>query len=113
MLLTNTAVLEHDFLPGMYAGSYFPKAQVDKVKNVLLSLCAAIEQDRPASVEQFLKLTHAATEAINDLADEFYENGSELETVAREVMADDFAFIAKAYGFGQVDIEEIIAPREW
>ena len=113
MQLTNERVGKHAFLADMYADSYFPKPQVDKVKAVLLDLCVAIEQERPASAEHFLRLTHAATERINGLAEEFEQNGSELETAAREAMAAEFGVIAEAYGFGGLDIEEVIAPRDW
>ena len=37
----------------------------------------------------------------------------ELETVAREIMADEFRFVLGAYGFHQVDVEDAIAPRDW
>src|SRR5262245_4628583 len=97
----------------MYGDRYFPKPQVDKVKAILLELCGTIEDEQPATVEHFLRLTHRATEQINALAEEFEDNGSELETVAREVMAADFGFIAEAYGFGNVDREDIIGPRDW
>jgi hypothetical protein len=97
----------------MYADSYFPKPQVDKVKDILLGLCRRIEEEKPSTVDHFLRLTHEATERINGLAEEFEEHDSELETGAREAMAADFGFIAEAYGFGSIDIEEIIAPRDW
>lgn len=58
-------------------------------------------------------LTHKATEQINDLEAVFEENGSEIETVARETIAEDFIRIADAYGLTDADIEELIAPREW
>ncbi len=38
---------------------------------------------------------------------------SEIETVAREVIAADFRYIAQAYGFGHVDSEDLIATRNW
>jgi hypothetical protein len=47
------------------------------------------------------------------LAGEFEDAGSEIETVARECIGDDFDFIARAYGFGDVDTEELIATRDW
>lgn len=37
---------------------------------------------------------------------------SEREANAREILAADFDFIVKAYGF-DLDIEEVIAPRDW
>lgn len=113
MRVTNALVASHTFLSDMYGDSYFPNAQVDKVKDVLLGLCARIEGEKVSSVEHLLRLTHEATERINSLAGEFEDNDSELETVAREAMAADFGFIAEAYGFGSVDIEELIAPRDW
>lgn len=58
-------------------------------------------------------MTHAATEKINELEGEFEEHDSELETVAREVMAGDFDYIVRAYGFTEVDLEDVIAPRDW
>ncbi|MBB1246950.1 hypothetical protein GL263_25885, partial [Streptomyces durbertensis] len=58
-------------------------------------------------------LTHAATEEFNELDEALGEAGSGIETVAREEIAEDFAFIASAYGFGNADVEELIAPRDW
>jgi hypothetical protein len=111
--VTNGLVLSHAFLTEMYSDSYFPRVLVDKVRDILLTLCSSIEQERPATVDHFLQLTHAATERINELAEEFEDQDSEFETVARESTAADFRFIAETYGFGNVDIEEIIGPRDW
>ncbi|MPN01681.1 hypothetical protein SDC9_148892 [bioreactor metagenome] len=36
-----------------------------------------------------------------------------METAARECIAADFEAIAKAYGFEDADVEELIALREW
>jgi hypothetical protein len=46
------------------------------------------------------------------LADEFIENDSDIETVARDAIGGDFAFIVKAYGF-DIDSEKVIATRNW
>ncbi len=103
----------HNFLQGMYADGYFPDFLVDRIKAILVELCGSIESEKPQDNEALLKLTHAATDKINDLEEEFEENESELETEAREVMAEDFDYIVKAYGFNDVDIEDVIATREW
>jgi hypothetical protein len=113
MSISNDKIRNHKFLTGMYSDGYFPDSLVDKIKAILLGLCEQVEHDQPKDDESLLKLTHAATEQINDLAQEFGENGSELETVAREVMADDFRFIVCAYGFEDIEIEDVIAPRDW
>ena len=75
--------------------------------------CERIETDRPADLTALYALTHAATEEFNDLQDVFVEAGSEIETVAREEIAEEFWFVARVYGFADADVEELIAPRDW
>ena len=97
----------------MYNDEHFPTFLVDKCKAILIQLCFDIEQQQPKYVRAFYALTHAATEKINDLEDEFIDNDSEIETTARECIAQNFVFIAKTYGFIDADVEEILAPRTW
>jgi hypothetical protein len=110
--IQNQQILAHSFLKNMQEDPYFPAAQVEKGKEILRKLCEAIEAEKPSSLEQLYALTHAATEEFNLLGEEFEENGSELETAARENIGADFEFVAKAYGF-EADAEELIATREW
>lgn len=112
MTITNAKLTEYKFLKDMYEDGYFPNFLVDKCKTILVELCVQIETQKPSTDADLFKLTHAATERINDLAEEFEENDSELETGAREAFGEDFGFIVEAYGF-EVDIEEVIAPRDW
>lgn len=113
MTLNNKAILAHTFLEDMYSDDYFPNFLVDKIKNILMDLCKEIEAKAPSTNEALYVLTHAATEKINDLEQEFEENESELETGAREAMGADFDFIVHSYGFVDADLEEVIAPRDW
>jgi hypothetical protein len=113
MAIANEQIRNRQLLADMYADDYFPDFLVDKIKAILLDLCEQIERERPKDEQSLLKLTHAATERINGLAEEFEENDSELETGAREAMGAEFAYIVRAYGFEDVDIEEVIAPRDW
>ncbi len=111
--MNNNTMKNYKFLEEMYSDGYFPDFLVDKIKLILVELCESIESEKPQSNEELIKLTHAATDRINDLEDEFEENESELETGAREAMAENFDYIVKAYGFSDVDIEDVIATREW
>jgi Family of unknown function (DUF5713) len=108
--ITNQSLQEYKFLADMYQDQYFPAFLVDKGKAILVRLCEKIEKERPLNTSALYTLTHAATEEFNRLAEEFDDNGSEIETAAREAIAGDF--IAKAYGF-DADVEELIAPRDW
>lgn len=113
MKLSNESMANHAFLKEMYEDSYFPDAVVKKCEDVLLALCHEIEQRKPASLSALYELSHAATERINALEQAFEEHGSGIETTGREAIGDDFARIARAYGFSDADFEELIAPRHW
>ena len=110
-MLKNQRLQSYAFLQGMYDDGYFPNFLVDKGKAILVSLCEQIEKTKPLG-DEVLKLTHAATEEFNELAEEFGEHGSEIETAARDCIGTDFASILEAYGY-DIDVEEAIAPRDW
>jgi Family of unknown function (DUF5713) len=111
--LSTETIRQYSFLKEMYEDDYFPNNLVDKGRKILIDLCWQIEQKKPNSLSDLYELTHAATNQFNDLQEEFEENDSEIETGARECIAMDFDFIAKAYGFEEADIEELIATRDW
>lgn len=113
MPITDSKMTQHAFVAAMYDDDYFPEKCVDMVKAVLVTLCEDIEEEQPQTLEDLYELTHSATESINDLADVFEENESELETGAREIMCEEFMTIAGAYGFQNADLEELVAPRDW
>lgn len=51
-------------------------------------MCKHIESERPKNLDTLYLITHAATEQLNDLQDEFEENESKIETVVREYLAE-------------------------
>jgi len=113
MPISNQQVTEHSFLRGMYRDEYYPDHVVDQGRAILLALCARIEAQWPADLGTLYVLTQAATEEFNALQAEFEAADSDIETVAREEMAEDFWFVAQAYGFTDADVEELIATRDW
>ena len=113
MSVTNRQVAGHSFLKGMYADGYYPDHVVDKGRAILVRLCERIEVERPRDLAELYALTEVATEEFNALEEDFAAAGSEIETVAREVIAEDFGFVASAYGFADADLEELVAARDW
>lgn len=111
--IQNEKIKQYPFLREMYSDGYFPNFLVDKCKSILIELSAKIETQKPENLTALYELTHAATDRFNDMENEFHENDSEIETGARECIAEDFMFISIAYGFENADIEELIATREW
>ncbi|MDX2681366.1 DUF5713 family protein [Streptomyces sp. NY05-11A] len=113
MPITNQQVAEPEFLRQRYADGYFPDHVVDKGRAILLRLCERIEAERPSDLAALHVLTQTATEEFNLLEAEFEAAGSEIETAAREEIAEDFWVVASTYGFTHADIEELIATRDW
>ena len=113
VVISNQQIEAHEFLQCMDNDEYFPRNLVDKGRQILLRLSERIEREQPADEAALYSLTHAATRQFNDLAEEFYDANSEIETSAAECIALDFEFIAKAYGFENADLEELIATRDW
>jgi len=113
MPVSNPQVTEHAFLRGLYRDDYYPDPVVDLGKAILLRLCERVETERPADLPALYVLTEIATEEFNALQDDFEAADSEIETVAREEIAEDFWFVAQAYGFADADVEELIAVRDW
>ncbi|MBK5540520.1 hypothetical protein JFV28_11975 [Pseudomonas sp. TH05] len=112
MSISNPALQHYPFLAEMAGDSYYPPHLVAKGQQLLAALCASIEAQAPKDLDALYALTHATTEQFNSLAEAFDEQGSEIETVARECIGADVAAIATAYGF-DADIEELISPRDW
>jgi Family of unknown function (DUF5713) len=113
MSLTNATMKNYKFLKEMYEDSYFPPNLVKKGEEILVELCLEIEKRTPQNLKELYKLTHAATDKFNELAEEFDEADSEIETVARDCIGEDFANIAKAYDFADADMEHLITTRDW
>ena len=101
----------YKLLEEMYQDGYFPDFLVDKVKAELQKVIDLLERgetDREAVQE---KLDEAVC-AINDLQEEFDENDSEIETVARECIAAAVAYILEWFGI-PIDTEEAVRERDW
>jgi uncharacterized coiled-coil protein SlyX len=112
-LLMSTQKLPADFvfLPEMYEDNYFPAAQVDKVKAAIQKVAAYLEKGDFATEKVQQKLD-SMTSKINDLQEDFEEHDSEIETGARESIADTVARILAHFNV-DIDIEEALREREW
>jgi hypothetical protein len=85
---------------------YYPPASVEKVKAELVKLVDFLEGG-PRPVADVQAFCDTMTEAINGLEDEM-----ELETVAREDIAETVGHVFDTYGV-EIDLEEALRNREW
>ena len=101
----------YKLLDEMYQDEYYPNFLVDNVKGVLLKVIYSLEKGEKNTEIIQEKLDEAVC-AINDLQEEFYENDSEIETVARDCIGVTVEYILKWFGI-DIDTEEAIRERDW
>ena len=102
---------DYELLDSMYRDGYFPDFLVDKVKELVENVITFLETGERDSEEIQSKFDEM-TLAINDLQEEFEENQSELETVAREIIAETVEYILEWFNI-DMDVEDAIGERDW
>ena len=98
-------------LADMYCDHYYPDVLVDKIKGLIgkvISLLEGGEQDL-VKIQQALD---EMTISINNLQEEFEENDSEIETVARDSIGSTVDYILHWFQI-DIDIETAIRERDW
>lgn len=102
---------DYKLLEDMYEDGYFPDFLVDKLRDLIENVITFLEtgeQDLQKIQEKFDGMTLAA----NDLEEEFEENGSELETAARESIGATVAYILQWFEIN-IGVEDDIRERDW
>ncbi len=109
--MTQKLPADFEYLKDMYEDDYFPDFLVDKIKDLIKSTVSFIEEGNH-SKDEIQSALDQMTLGINELEDEFGENESEIETVARESIGDTVDKILIFFNI-DIDIEEAIRVREW
>ena len=99
------------FLTEMYTDDYYPSDLVDRVRDTIMELVSFLETKEHTNSEIQDELDRV-TLKINDLQGEFEEEGSEIETVARDSIGVTISDVLK---FFDIDIhpEDAIRKRQW
>ena len=98
-------------LKSMYNDGYFPDFLVDKIKELIIPIIRLLENGETNKDIIQSKLDEM-TFAINDLQEEFEDNDSEIETVARDSIAVTIEYILKWFNI-DIDTDTAIGAREW
>ena len=101
----------YNLLDEMYQDKCYPDFLVDKVKDELQKVIDLLESGE-TDTEAVQERLDEAVCGINDLQQGFDENDSELETVARECIAANVAYILEWFNI-PIDTEEAIRERDW
>lgn len=102
---------KYTLLDEMYQDEYYPNFLVDKIRDEIKKVINLLETGETDTLLIQEKLDEAVC-AINDLQDEFDENDSEIETVARDCIGETVEYVLKWFGI-PIDTEEAIRERDW
>ena len=100
----------YKLLEEMYQDEYYPDFLVDKVKEELQKVIDLLESGE-TDTEVVQETLDEAVCGVNDLQEEFDENDSEIETVARECIAAAVAHILEWFN-SPIDTEEAVRERD-
>lgn len=103
--------MDYKLLEEMYDDGYFPDFLVDKIKVLVQSVIDFLETGE-RDLEKIQEKFDEMTLAINDLQEEFEENDSELETVARDCIGETVGYILQWFDIN-IDVEDAIGERDW
>ena len=101
----------YKLLDDMYQDEYFPDFLVDKIKELVQDVIAFLESGEK-DLDKIQDKFDEMTLAINDLQEEFEDNGSELETAARESIGETVEYILNWFDIA-IDVEDAIGERDW
>ena len=95
----------------MIHDDYYPKFLVEKVKTLIVPVIKLLESGE-TNKETIQSKLDEMTLAINDLQEEFDENNSEIETVARDSIGVTIGYILDWFCI-DIDMETAIRERDW
>lgn len=101
----------YKLLAEMYQDDYYPAFLVDKVKDELHKVIDLLESGE-TDTKVIQETLDKAVCGINDLQEEFDENNSEIETVARDCIGVTVDYILEWFCI-PIDIEEALRERDW
>lgn len=98
-------------LKEMVDDDYYPEFLVDKLKALILPVIKLLENGE-TDIDTIQSKLDEMTLAINDLQEEFWDNDSEIETVARDSIGVTIGYILEWFQIG-IDMETAIRERDW
>lgn len=99
-------------LQTMYEDTYYPHYLVDKIKWQFIHLIEFLEEVDVAKVEQIQERLDEFTMSINSLQQEFWDQDSEIETVAQECIVSALEYILQWFKV-DIPLEVALREREW
>ncbi len=103
--------LANRYLAGMYEDDYFPDFLVEKIEMAIIEVAEFLEKGQYTD-EVIQNKLDEMTVKINKIQEEFWAHDSEIETFAREEIADSVDHLLDQHKI-QIDLEDALRNRDW
>lgn len=103
---------QYVLLQNMFEDTYYPQFLVEKIKWQFIHLIEFLEGTDVKEVSLIQDKLDEFTIFINNLQQEFWDQDSEIETVASESIANTLEYILNWFEV-DVGIEDALREREW
>ena len=102
----------NDLLLPMFDDGYYPQILVAKIKQDLIDFSRKI-QANPKTESEIYQLADSTLLKINEMKADFEDLDSSLDDTATDYIAEAMMMVVQDAGYLEIDLEELVASREW
>ena len=102
----------NDLLLPMFEDEYYPDVLVGHLKDLLLQFAEKINRETLSETEIYY-LAHDMVVQINKMKAQFEQLDSALDATAADYVTEAMMMVVQEAGYMDIDMEELVANREW
>ena len=102
----------NDLLLPMFDDGYYPEVLVAEVKQYIVEFAKKIQKIEQSDSEIY-RLANLTLLKINEMKPDFEDLDSNLDDTATDDIAEAMMMAVQDAGYMDIDLEELVANREW
>lgn len=102
----------NDLLLPMFDDGYYPEVLVAEVKQYIVEFAKKIQKIEQSDSEIY-RLANLTLLKINEMKPDFEDLDSNLDDTATDYIAEAMMMAVQDAGYMDIDLEELVASREW
>jgi hypothetical protein len=112
LLVVLSCCMFADLLLPMFDDDYYPDVLVAEVQQYIVQFAKKVAKLKDGSADIY-RLANEAVLAINEMKPQFEDLDSSLDDTAADYIAEAMMMVVQEHGHFDVEMEELIANREW
>ncbi|WP_089603634.1 DUF5713 family protein [Acinetobacter piscicola] len=102
----------NDLLLPMFDDEYYPDILVAEVKQLIEKFAKKVSKNSFSDTEIY-SLANLTVVEINEMKPQFEDLDSSLDDTAADYIAEAMMMVVQNQGYFEIEIEELVANREW